>query len=146
MPAASAERYVPPGCGALCEDRCGPVASDRFPGGLSFRACPDPDRGTVSWFSAAPPVRAAPFDTFRITATGGPTTPGADDVGSISGYQQVGPGDVTASSPWLYVDLDVSPYLPDQQGPVRWAFYTEHGDAYDVASFTIEYRYYVPEA
>ncbi len=142
--AASAARYVPPGC-ALCADRCGPVASDRFAGGLSFRACPDPDRGTVAWFSSAPPVRAAPYDTFRITASGGPTTPGADDVGSISGYQQVGPGDTSASSPWLYVDLDTSPYLPDQQGPVRWYFSTEDGDAFDVATFTVEYRYYVPE-
>ncbi len=143
VPAASATRYTPAGCGPSCTQGCFPVASDRFPDGLSFRACPD-NGSTRAWFSAAPPVLGAPVDTYRITATGGPTTPGTDDVGSLSGYRTIGPGDATASMPWLHAGLVAPPYLPDQHASVSWGFSTSVGDSYDIASFTVDYRYYVP--
>jgi len=144
VPAASATRYVPAGCGTLCTGGCTPTDSGRFPGGLSFVACPDPDKGTRAWFTAAPPVLASPADTFRVTATGGPSTPGGDDVGSLTGYVSVGPGDGSATTPWLSPSLDAPPYLPDRATPVAWGFATQDGDAFDVASFTVAYRYWVP--
>ena len=36
-------------------------------------------------------------------------------------------------------------YLTDPTSPVQWGFSTSSGNSYDVASFTIEYRSYVPE-
>ncbi len=139
VPAASATRYVPAGC-STCGHGCSPVASDRFPGGLSFRPCSGTTPDPRAWFSAAPPVTPAAVDTFRITASGGPTTPGTSDVGSVSGYVTVGPGDATATTPWLASTQS----LPDGQAAATWGFSTGGGDAYDVASFTVEYRYYVP--
>jgi hypothetical protein len=36
------------------------------------------------------------------------------------------------------------PFLPDQETPVTWTFTTHGSNSYDVATFTVEYRYYVP--
>jgi hypothetical protein len=143
MPAASATRFVPAGCPG-CHEGCTPVPSDRFAGGLSFRACPGHASDARAWFSAAPPVTASPSDAFRITATGGPATPGTTDVGSLSGYATLGPGDGSVRTPWLSPGLVDPPYLPDQQAAATWGFSTSGGDGFDVASFTVEYRYWVP--
>ena len=55
----------------------------------------------------------------------------------------MGPGDATVSTPWRPVDLTHHPYLPDARQPVNWGFSTANNN-YDLASFTVEYRYYTP--
>ena len=131
-----------PSCNG-CGEVCGPVPSDRFPGGLSFRQPCSFGYAAVRYFGAAPPFVPAPVDDFRITATGGPTTPGAPDTGELSGVV-TGPGDTTVTTPWTPVDLRHHPYVPDGDQPVWWSFSTSELNSYDVASFTVEYRYYVP--
>jgi hypothetical protein len=96
------------------------------------------------WFGATPPVVPAPVDAFRVSATGGPTTPGDSDVAHVDGLV-MGPGDVTVTTPWENVDLDSYPYIPDAHQPVTWAVSTDEENDYDIASFTIEYRYFVPQ-
>ena len=146
IPAGSADQGPGPvydpsclGCGEVC----GPVASDRFPGGLSFRQPCDFGYAAVRYFAAAPPVVPAPVDAYRVTASGGPTTPGDTDVARFGGLV-LGPGDATVTTPWLDVDLDSYPYLPDAERPIRWRVSTSDENDYDIASFTVEYRYYVP--
>ncbi len=126
-----------------CGEVCGPVPSDRFPGGLSFRQPCSFGYAAVRYFAASPPVVPAPVDTFRVTATGGPTTPGDNDIAHFAGLV-LGPGDATVSSPWRDVDPDAFPYLPDARRPMTWAVSTSEDNDYDIASFTLEYRYYVP--
>ena len=133
-----------PSCNG-CGEACGPVPSDRFPGGLSFR---QPCNVLVSYWpavgfwGASPPLTPAPVDSFRVTATGGPTTPGGSDWGALSGVL-MGPGDATVSTPWRLVDLIHHPYLPEATLPINWGFSTSQ-NSYDLASFTVKYRYYVP--
>ena len=148
IPAASADQGPGPvydpsclGCGEVC----GPVPSDRFPGGLSFRQPCSFGYAAVEYFAAAPPDVPAPVDTYRVSATGGPTTPGDSDVAHLGGVV-LGPGDTAVTTPWLDVDLDSYPYLPDAERPMRWAVSTSDQNDYDIASFTVEYRYYVPVA
>ena len=83
------------------------------------------------------------MDSWRVSATGGPTIPGDTDVGSLSGVT-MGPGDVTVTTPWRQVDLLNQPYVPDGAQPAVWSFSTDGDNEFDVASFTVEYRYYVP--
>jgi hypothetical protein len=146
IPAATAD----PGRGPVydpsclgCGEVCGPVASERFAGGLSFRQPCDFGYAAVRYFSAAAPVVPAPVDAFRVTATGGPTTPGDTDVARFDGLV-LGPGDASVTTPWVPVDLDAHPYLPDAQRPMSWGVSTSEENDYDVASFTVEYRYYEP--
>jgi hypothetical protein len=56
----------------------------------------------------------------------------------------MGPGDVTVSTPWQPVELDDYPYLPDRTQPVTWSVSTDTENDYDIATFTVEYRSYVP--
>ncbi len=131
-----------PGCNS-CDVTCGPVPSERFAGGLSFRQpCSFGDYSRAV-FGASPSVTPAPVDSYRVTATGGPTAPGDTDVALLSGVR-LGPGDVTVSTPWQRVDLTDYPYLPAGAQPVTWAVSTSDENDYDVASFTVEYRYYAP--
>jgi hypothetical protein len=128
-----------------CGESCGPVPSERFAGGLSFR---QPCSIFTYWparayFGARAPVRPAPVDSFRVTATGGPTTPGETDVANFDGIP-MGPGDVAVSTPWTPVEPTRHPYLPDARQPMNWGFSTSMDNNYDVASFTVEYRYYAP--
>jgi flagellar hook assembly protein FlgD len=146
IPAASADRGQGPvydpsclGCGEVC----GPVPSDRFPDGLSFRQPCSFGYAAVEYFAAAPPDVPAPVDAYRVSATGGPTTPGDSDVAHFDDLV-LGPGDATATTPWEQVDLDAYPYLPDAGRPMRWAVSTSQENDYDISTFTLEYRYYVP--
>jgi flagellar hook assembly protein FlgD len=134
----------PPSCNG-CSEGCAPVPSTRFAGGLSFPACTTDGLGgsTSRYFTMPVPFAAAPVDRFRVSATGGPTDPASASIGHL-GDTQVGPGDATAWTPWAAAKLGAAPYLPDQASPVSWHFYTGAGSSYDVASFTVEYRYYVP--
>jgi hypothetical protein len=103
-------------------------------------------------------------DSYRITATGGPTTPGAPDVGTLTdawsnGYVTavgltMGPGDATVSTQWQPVALTSYPFVPRGNQPVTWRFSTfgcpsclpppSEENSYDLASMTVEYRYYLP--
>ncbi|MEO6510081.1 MAG: FlgD immunoglobulin-like domain containing protein [Nocardioides sp.] len=148
--AADAGHYTPyyGGCNG-CGDICDPVPSTRFAGGLSFRPCDEPILRVVDYFATGPPFAAAPIDRYRVSSVGGPTAPGSDDIGRLVVGEQVvvdtGVGDGTTTSPWIQVQLDTSPYLPNHTQPVNWAFTGSGTGSYDVASFTIEYRHYVPE-
>ncbi len=97
----------------------------------------------VKQFSATPPVQPAPVDSYRVTVSGGPPDPGGPGIGHLDGVV-VGPGDATATTPWRQVDLTHYAYLPDASSPIFWGFSTSEGNDYDVASFTVEYRHYVP--
>ena len=133
-----------------CEEVCGPVPSDRYAGGLSFRPC-DFGYAAVGYYGATPPVVPAPVDSYRIIASGGPTTPGEPDVGNFAQLKgccvlmgNMGPGDATVSTGWRPVALTRYPYVPEGIQPVTWGFWTSQDNSYDLASMTVEYRYYVP--
>ena len=145
--AASADRFYvlfPPGCNG-CGEGCSPVPSQRFAGGLSFPDCPGYgyDAPTYEWFAVRPDIVAAPVDSYRVSMTGGPTTPGGADIGRLDG-QDVGPGDVTVAGEWRPLDLHNFPFLPNRSTVLSWVFSTWELNSYDVATFTVEYRYYVP--
>lgn len=90
-----------------------------------------------------------PVDTYRVTATGGPPTVGGTGSGWLSD-QVIGPGDATVTTAWFDVHPEAYPYLPGRDLAATWNFGTTAGDdprtttSYDVASFTVEYRRYVP--
>jgi flagellar hook assembly protein FlgD len=152
LAAADETSYVPDydgcnGCGVICD----PVSSDRFPGGLSFRPCTSP---YIFWAGAddvdTSPEAPAPVDSYRVTVTGGPTTPGTADTGYlyVAGRTTTTTpvGDGSATSPWARVRLAEHPFLPNGSHPVHWTFRTDKPSSYDVATFTVDYRYYVPVA
>ena len=137
------------GCNG-CGDFCDPIPSGRYPGGLSFAPCASAFTGwSARYFSTSTPFEPAPVDRYRITATEGPGTPGGDDtarlvVGERAGVEMT--GDASTVSPWMRVRLGHQPNLPTFDRPVLWYAGTSPGtgDTYDVASFTIEYQYFVP--
>ncbi|KQV69615.1 hypothetical protein ASC64_07150 [Nocardioides sp. Root122] len=143
--AARAGRYSPEfgGCNG-CGESAGPVPSERFPDGLSFRPATESWQwGTAGYFGMDVPFAESPADTYRVTATGGPTVPGSPDQGRLDGID-VGPGDATVTAQWRSVSLTGDPFLPAMDLPVTWTFITSPENSYDVATFTVEYRRYVP--
>jgi hypothetical protein len=144
VPAGQASHYVPHfgGCNG-CSETCAPVASERFTDGLSFRPCPrSVGWHTAGYYGADVPFPEAPVDSYRVTAMGGPTTPGGTDEGNLSGSTGSSDGSITGA--WTPVHVTGHPFLPDQETPVTWTFTTHGSNSYDVATFTVEYRYYVP--
>lgn len=145
MAAGSAEHYGPyfGGCNG-CGESAHPVPSERFPGGLSFRPPTEYWQwGTADYFAQDVPFVEAPVDSYRVTAVGGPTIPGSLDHGRLSGID-TGPGDSTVTTPWLPVRLAGAPFLPEGAAPMTWDFQTTEDNSYDVATFTVDYRHYVP--
>jgi len=152
IPAAQVRMYTPffDGCNS-CEDLVPPVPSDRFEGGLSFR--PD-DLSAASYMGIPIPFPAAPVDTYRVSAFGGPTTPGSTDVGLLfatGGEARTPVGDGTTTVPWGPVRVDGPPFLPTGTQPVPLYFRSDQREdiyathmSYDIASFTVDYRYYAP--
>ena len=111
---------------------------------MSFRAAPESWQwGTAAYFASNVPFVQAPVDTYRVTATGGPTEPGASDRGRLNGTV-IGPGDGAVTTPWRPVDLTSTPFLPARDLPAIWDFQTSRENSYDVATFTLTYRHYVP--
>lgn len=156
--AADAPRWNDPCWANGCYDQrpCASHPSQRFAGGVSFRSGPEECSGPSALPSSAsygfrPDVTSGttPFDRFRITATGGPTTPGDDDTGVLSARgpgqraEVVLSGDSTATTDW-------APMLPDVElfaqtdVRARWSAGALQPMRYDVASYTLEYTYYVP--
>ena len=140
-------RPAPAGCNG-CGYGCSPVESQRFPGGLSFPECPHFSASGAD-FAVPVPFAAAPVDTYRVTATGGPPAVGGTGSGWLSD-QVMGPGDATVATTWFDVHPEAYPYLPHRDLAATWSFGTTAGDdpgtttSYDLASFTVEYRRYVP--
>ena len=85
------------------------------------------------------PAGATASDRFRVTATGGPTGPGAADTARLrlSGLAADIPmqGDTTVTSAWV---------SPQPGRPGYWDVTVPAGGSYDLASFTVDYVYYVP--
>ena len=143
-------RPTPAGCNG-CGYACGPMESHRFPGGLNFRECVSFSASGAD-FAIPVPFAAAPVDTYRVTATGGPPTDGGTGSGTLSG-QMMGPGDATVTTPWFDVHPEAYPYVLDQDLAATWSFSTTSSEvdpgtttSYDLASFTVEYRRYLPAA
>lgn len=143
VPAAHVGTYRPfyGGCNDCAA--CAPVPSDRFEGGLSFRECDVEFADTTGFFARDVPFEVAPVDSFRITATGGPTEAGSSDTGNLYGTPTA-EGDSSTTSAWSPVGLTTYPHLPTQDRPVSWWFGTSNDESYDVATFAVEYRHWVP--
>ncbi|GAA4715553.1 FlgD immunoglobulin-like domain containing protein [Nocardioides conyzicola] len=124
-----ADPYSSQGCGFTFHE---PVPSERFTGGLSFRA------GTGTAELIFPVGGETGHERFRVTATGGPTTPGDQDVASLSGTQMQGDGSFTTG--WHPVTLAAGAL----QAEGFWVTSTSNGNDYDVASFTVEQTYFAP--
>lgn len=148
LAAASVPTYTPVYSGSCngCGERCNPVPSSRFMGGLSFAPCDQSYYRTDRLFRLDVPFREAPVDSYRVTATGGPPTAEGTGTGAIGwpGLVPLGPGDDTRTSHWRTVHLHQPSFLPDARGPMAWAFTRTSPEAYDIATFTLEYRRYVP--
>jgi hypothetical protein len=140
------------------------VASARFPGGVSYTSEQVTFFGRTFYTSAfdtyVVPVsgRSTPYDTFTVTAHGGPSTAGDDDTGRLSAAVEPQTGAAGRRSVVLQGDTvgtlsKVSSfgmrdtYLEGDggiTGPVLlWAFGTDGGNSYDVASFDVSYTRYV---
>ena len=144
FPAGKVTTYVPPvpfGCNS-CGDRCRPVASTRYLDGLSFRPCADPTFSPAEYFTTTFPGPFGPDDSVRFGATGGPTVAGGTDVGFLDGTQ-IGPGDGAFWTDWDVLGARAGG--ADATSTVlSWSFGTSAQNSYDIASFTVEYRQYVP--
>ncbi|MFC6344734.1 hypothetical protein ACFP8W_22330, partial [Nocardioides hankookensis] len=111
----------------------GPVASDRFPGGWSYRS---EGSGTAQSVNAV--YGETGHEQFRVTVTGGPTTPGDPDTAMLSGTQMQGDG--SFMSGWIPItmsDLRLKAYG-------AWSVTTQGGNDYDTESVTIEQTYFAP--
>ena len=100
LPAGQTGHYDPyfGGCNG-CGETCSPVASRALRGRARFRPCPS----TVGWatighFGSDVPFPEAPVDSYRVTATGGPTTPGGTDGGRLAATP-TDPGDASTTTP-----------------------------------------------
>ena len=143
--ASQVDTYAPVYGG--CNDcaACAPVSSERFAGGLAFPPCDIEFASTTGFFASDVPVDVAPVDAFRVTATGGPTVPGSTDTGWLDDTPTA-EGDSSTTTTWHPVSLTRYPHLPSRARPVSWRFGTRDDSSYDVESFTVEYRHYVPAA
>jgi hypothetical protein len=90
----------------LQRNSCGTSPSARFDGGLTVSPVPGCDRaGLLPLFAL--PVDADPDVTWRLTVTGGPTVPGADDTALVCISDDLdvvatrtATGDTTTTTPW----------------------------------------------
>ena len=151
-PTASRTSDFPLGCNG-CPDipRCGGVVpSDRFAeeGALSYRSGTDCAPNSMGPFTnnALSLHELAPrAGSTSVSVFGGPTTPGATDQGylSITGYAgetgaPTGPdtGDHTSTTPWTNFTY--------RRPLVGWSFGTPNGSSYDVATFTVRFKFLTP--
>jgi len=120
-----------PGGPQICTAH-GPVASDRYPGGWSFRSAS----------GAAQSIYTVNADTghekFRVTATGGPTTPGDPDTASLNETPMQGDG--TFATGWIPITMTANRL----QAQGLWSVTTRGGNDYDIASYTVEQTYFAP--
>ena len=172
-PASAATWTYPPGCQG-CEEHplCGTVTpSQRFaqPGALSFRSGEDCGTSPSQWAASRhfvyEPHEAAPraYGTVRLSAFGGPTTPGAADQGTLAVEYRTfdhfggssshavstttGPtaGDHTTTAPTVPFDSTSSLNQGPEVHGFEWDFRTAEGANYDVAAFTATYTFLTPK-
>lgn len=138
--AADAELFWPEGW-------CPPAPSERFDGGITVGVTGDCELALFRP-DVEVPFRLDPSTSWRVSVTGGPTTPGDPDQGTVSVRDGYGgletptvPGDGTTTTAWGQVtDLEWAK-------PEDWVFWLTVGDpgtSYDVAEFTVEVRYWTP--
>jgi hypothetical protein len=150
-----------------CRDgiKCGPVLpSARFPGGLTHRSAPctdyraaygPPAAVTENWFPVPDTVRG--IEAMRIAFAGAPTVDGEADAGTLKAYSMRHRAEVTTTSstsgstgwieePWGGTgrarDHNGMPGMPPS---ALWSFQTTGDDSFDVASYTVDLRYLVPQ-
>lgn len=151
VPAASSI-YTPlydPGCNGCGEDMdCGTVvAPGRFgDGSLSYRSadtCTDGRSASASEAHTATYLRAPAVGEHRVTAYGGPSTPGGPDQGTL----------VLDAATWVATGSDTtdhettSPWAPSPSPGATsertvWAFRTDGTASYDVAWYRVEATVY----
>jgi len=153
-PTASRTADFPPGCNS-CGDvpRCGGVVpSDRFAqeGALSYRSgtdCAPNSMGPFTSNALSLHELAPRAGRTSVSVFGGPTTPGASDQGylSITGYAgetgaSTGPdtSDHTSATPWTNFTW--------RRPLVGWSFGTPDGSSYDVATFTVRFKFLTPRS
>jgi hypothetical protein len=132
------------------------VASDRYPGGRSYRSTtsiisPTGNTWVADQFILPVPGRRTASDTWSVTARGGPTTQGANGSGRlVAGAARsnrslaVMEGDATASLSKVLFTSNTEVPLPGRPSGLRWSFSVDPGSSYDVASFDVSYTTYVP--
>ncbi len=137
-------------CGSCETAGIPPVPSERFRDGLRFQALPPLDgfsRHAQQWSAMSPPFEVAPVDSYRVSAVGGPSTLGSANMGHLSTFSgsdvTTPAGDGTTTTPWVSIQTQ-SPTLHWIRQPAVWNFSTNEQMSYDVASFTVDYRYYAP--
>jgi flagellar hook assembly protein FlgD len=148
------------GCGDPGVPSCGTVAaSDRYPGGLSYRsgACaPMPDSpmlvaGRTHWFPLLDAVPGRGIASARVAFRGSPTYASESDQGTLSVLSRNYGEGVTVTSSTGAETADVEPrywngvpygeYNELVQPGVAWAFATHGDDAVDVDRFLVTARY-----
>lgn len=165
---------APYDCGG---ERTRSVPSTRFSGGVSYRSeqraltdcAHDTGCHTYTVWTDATDIysldvsgRGTPYDTFSVTAHGGPATAGDSDVGTLSAYTSPSrtgvpspaavqmQGDASSTLSDVH-SLGMTPYresdysYPSVDPPqLRWYVGAGDGNEYDVSSFDITWTRYVP--
>jgi flagellar hook assembly protein FlgD len=149
--AATPQSAEPPtgGC-ILCPYPCATTASTRYPDGLTFTTTSTTCLPTLGYFTVPVPGRRTPYDRFSVTATGGPSTPGASasaqlTAGADSRASLTMTGDTTTPSSDRPMASNSEIYPAGWPDAVLWSVRGREG-SYDVASFQVRTLTYVPAA
>jgi len=146
VPAAARQTMEPEnGCNGCPFYECRALDSTRFPGGLNFRC-----NGAFTHFTTSVPGRRTPYDRFTVTATGGPSTPGATasaklGVGWYPSVDSPMTGDTTTTSPAVLMTPNSEIYPAGFPDAIIWSV-DSLGTSYDIASFQVTTYTYVPAA
>ena len=152
LAAAATPRSADPPTGGciLCPYPCETTASARYPGGLTFTTASTTCLPTLGYFTVPVPGRRTPHDRFSVTATGGPSTPGASaSVQLTAGADSRATWTMTGDTTTSWSDRPMSPnsevYPAGWPDAVIWSVRGLTG-SYDVASFQVTTYTYVPAA
>jgi flagellar hook assembly protein FlgD len=136
--------------GRTCARVCPPVASERFAGGLSMRRYADCDVAAYGSFvldtsiDRLDPVR----DIVRISATGGPTTPGGKGWANLKNAWAIEAttpaGDGTTTIETFRASTRSASFSVVSPSSISWTMLNP--TTYDVAEFTVDVWHYTPPA
>lgn len=146
------------GCGDVPGTACTVVASDLFPGGLSYRSdsCRTSAYGSLyagraHWLPIPDAVPGRGVHSARVAFRGAPTYAGQADRGTLSTWAQLYADDASVTSSTGAETADVRPqywngvpygaYNELVPPGVAWDFVTGDGDAVDVDRFLVTARY-----
>lgn len=135
------------------------LPSERYAGGLSFRSLvgESVERSLASSVFYLPVPETAGVrgvDSARVSFAGSPTVDGETDLGHLALWagtgtigvsSSTGAGTEWAPDPYLAHGALASDPLPRFAPGVVWSFYTRGTDSVDVATFTVDLRYLLPE-